>query len=374
MVNKKFAAISVLVGTVIGAGILGIPYVIMKSGFTFGLLNLIIVAAMIIITHLYLGEISLRTKTNHHLAGYAEKYLGKKGKYLMFFAFSFGAFAALLAYIIGESVSLSHLFFQTSQYSLLFGIGFWIFMSILTHLSIKALEEGEELGIGLIIILMAFIVIAFWNKIDVSNLTYLNMQNIFLPFGVILFAFLGFSAIPEIERILYRKQDKKLTKSVIIISNLVILAIYIIFTLIVLGSQGASTPQIATIALGKPFIILGILTMFTSYLAISFALIDTFRFDFNKTRKQAWIYTTIIPIILFVALSFIEGATFIKILGLGGAIAGGLTATLILAMVKQAKKKGNRKPEYQIPYSKLLTIILIILFAAGAIMEILNSL
>lgn len=372
--NKRLAAISVLIGTVIGAGILGIPYVVMKSGFAFGLLNIFLVAAMILITHLYLGEISLRTKTNHHLAGYAGKYLGKKGKYLMFFAFAFGAYAALLAYLIGESISFSHLFFQTSQYSLLFGIGFWILMTILTHQTIKALEEGEELGITLIIVMISFIIIFFWNKINVSNLTYLNMQNIFLPFGVILFAFLGFSAIPEIERILDKKQDKKLTKSVIIISNLTALAIYIIFTLIVLGAKGTATPQIATIVLGKPFIILGILTMFTSYLAISFALIDTFRFDFNKTKKQAWFYTTIIPIALFIILSFIEGATFIKVLSLGGVISGGMTAILILAMVKKAKLKGSRKPEYQIPYSKILTIILITLFVAGALLEIMNSL
>ena len=144
--TKAFTAISILIGTIIGAGILGIPYVVMKSGLSIGLMNLAIVAFLMIISTLYLGEISLRTKTTHQLSGYAAKYLGPRGKKIMFGAFAFGVYAALLAYLIGEGKSLSNLIFGSSAYSLEMGILFWIFLSFLTYRGLKALEEGESLG------------------------------------------------------------------------------------------------------------------------------------------------------------------------------------------------------------------------------------
>jgi amino acid permease len=356
---------------IIGAGILGIPYVIMKTGFAIGIAHIIIIAALMIITTLYLGEIALRTKAKHHLTGYAAKYLGKKGKLAMFIAMSFGIYAALLAYLIGEGESLSHLIFGTPQYALLLGIAFWVFLSALSYYGLKALEEGEIIGVAIILALVISITVYAWNKIDLNNLAYVNYSNIFLPFGVILFAFLGFAAIPEVERILGK--DRKLLKRTILLSNLLVLVVYTIFAAIVLGFKGSATPQIATLALGKPFILLGMITMFTSYLALSIALIDTIRFDFRKTKKKAWLYTIFIPLIIYVFLYLIKKTSFVKVLGVGGVISGGLTAILILLMVKSAKKKGDRKPEYSIPYSKILTYVLAAIFIIGAVLEIFYS-
>jgi heme/copper-type cytochrome/quinol oxidase subunit 2 len=71
-----------------------------------------------------------------------------------------------------------------------------------------------------------------------------------------------------------------------------------------------------------------------------------------------------------VFLYLIKKTSFVKVLGVGGVISGGLTAILILLMVKSAKKKGDRKPEYSIPYSKILTYILAAIFIIGAVLEI----
>jgi amino acid permease len=368
--SKTYVAIATLIGTIVGAGILGIPFVVMKSGFSIGIVHLIILTLVLTITTLYLGEIALRTKTNHHLSGYAQKYLGKKGKMIMFTAFSFGVYAALLAYIIGEGTSLSHLFFGSGDFTLHLGIAFWLILSGISYYGLKALEEGETIGIILVIILILSLAILYWNNLSIENLTYTNLEHVFTPFGVILFALLGFAAVPEIERILGK--DKHLTKRVIISSYVICFIIYTLFAILVIGTKGQATPEIATIALGKPFILLGILTMFTSYLALSMALIDTLRFDFRKTRKQAWLYTIFIPIILFILLEFLDIANFTTILGIGGVISGGLTAILILLMVKNAKRHGTEIPPYTIPYSPVLTWIFSAIFILGAIAEIIN--
>ncbi len=366
--TNKFPAFATLLGTIIGAGILAIPFAIMKSGFIIGLINLILVSGFILLIYLYLGEITLRTAKNHHIPGFAFRYLGKKAKIIAFFSTIFGIFSALTAYIIGEGESLSNLFFHSNQYSIYFAIGFWIILSTISFFGLKALEDFEEIGIMFVFILIVSLIFLFINKIDYYNLNYNELSNFFSPFGVILFAFLGFSAIPEIKRIL--DHDKKEMKKTIIISVISVLLIYIIFTLIVLGVNGINTPNIATIALGKPFILLGIITMFTAYLSNSNILIDTFVYDFKVKKIRAWLITTLSPLIIYLILISLKSASFVRIISIGGIISGGISSILILLIVKKAKKSCDRIPEYSIPYSKIIVIVIILLLILGMIFEI----
>ena len=122
--DKKFwAATFTLSGAVIGAGILGLPYVFSKSGFLIGLMWIMFLGVILILIKLALGEVALRTKGKHQLAGYAEKYLGKWAKRFMVFAVVFGIYSALLAYLIGEGESFSHLLFGHTNFALYFAIG-----------------------------------------------------------------------------------------------------------------------------------------------------------------------------------------------------------------------------------------------------------
>jgi len=366
--SKTFIASAALIGTIIGAGFLGIPYVIMKAGFFPGILIMLFVFAIMVITKLYFGEIILRTKTIHQEAGYAWLYLGEKGKFLMFLSMIFGIYSALLAYLIAEGQSLSFIFFGNLNYQIQFGLAFWFILSIFVYFGINSLKKGEPVGVILVFVMLISISVLLWNKIDASNLTYFNWSNSFIPFGVILFSFLGYSAIPEVRRII--GEEGKYMKRTIWIANTIALVCYLVFTFVVLGAKGFLTPQIATLALGKPFILLGIITMFTAYLSISIALTDMFAFDFRRSRTRAWLYTISVPVLLFLALEFFQSADFIKIINAGGILSGGLAAILIMLMVKNAKKMGTRKPEYEIPYSPLLTAALIIIFILAILLEI----
>ncbi|HLD37857.1 MAG TPA: aromatic amino acid transport family protein, partial [Candidatus Nanoarchaeia archaeon] len=115
--NKTFlAGISILIGTAIGAGVLGIPYVVAKSGFLIGAIHILLIGAIILLANLYLGEIVLRTKGKHQLGGYARKYLGKTGSFFMSFAIIFSVYSAIIAYLVGISGSFSFLFFGNFNY------------------------------------------------------------------------------------------------------------------------------------------------------------------------------------------------------------------------------------------------------------------
>ena len=368
--NKTFlAGISILIGTAIGAGVLGIPYVVAKSGFLIGAIHILLIGAIILLANLYLGEIVLRTKGEHQLGGYAKKYLGKTGGAFMSFAIFFSVYSAVLAYLLGISESFSFLFFGNFNYAILIGILFGVFMSYLLWRGLKALKTFEKFGVSAIFLLFILIIIFFLKKISFANLTAINTNFLFLPFGVVLFALLSFFALPEINFVL--KKDKILMKKILVFGTLITILFYVLFAFVVVGFNGVETPEIATVALGPIFIMLGIFTMFTSYLALGNALRDHLIYDFKFKRISSWILSSLIPIFLFLLVKISKYFTFTKILSIGGAVSGGIIAILIFLMSKKAKEKKERKPEYSIYINWFIIILLSLIFAAGIVREIL---
>ena len=131
------------------------------------------------------------------------------------------------------------------SYSLWFGIGFWVLMAILTLGGINRFKEIEPLAVIAVLVVTLILGVINFNNIHVGNLLYTNPAFAFLPFGVVLFAFLGVSSIPEMRRVLVG--NEKLMKKAIIVGSLIPLIVYVLFTTIVLGLYGAEVSQVATI-------------------------------------------------------------------------------------------------------------------------------
>jgi len=371
-----FKAIAMLCGTVIGAGVLGIPYVIAKAGFLVGMLSIVLLGLAVLALNLFIGEIVLRTPGNHQLPGYAEKYLGKWGKRIFMFSMFFGIYGALIAYLIGEGRALSAIF---GGNPLLFSLGFFVIVSFLVHKGLKTISKYEEVLVFLVLSLVIFIsVYAFFSgKFNFENLSSkFNLFNLFIPYGVILFAFVGGAAIPEMKECLIR--ERKLMKRSIIIGSLIPIIAYALFALIVVGINGINTTEIATIGLGEILgsgaLILGNLfaaiAMFTSFLTLALAMKEIYVFDYKMNSFLSWSLTVFIPLLIFLA-----GATsFIKVIGITGALAGGIDGALIVLMFWKAKKMGGRIPEYNLGKQKLLGLILMLVFVLGFIYQLLELL
>ncbi len=330
------------------------------------------------LTNLYLGEITLRTKGKHQLTGYAEIYLGKWGKKIMTFSMVFGLFGALIAYIIGVGTSLAQILPGTvGTYQLIF----WLIMAIMIYLGLRAVEESEFILGILIILVVAVIIIFSASSINLDNLASINLAKIFVPYGVILFAFMGFVSIPEAKEELEGK-EKKLKKA-IIIGFLIPISIYFLFSLISIGTIGLKyfnnlnpNERIATIALGNiigpHMIILGnifaVIAMTTSFLALGLAVKEMFIYDYKMKNWIAWLITMTVPYLIVL----LKVTNFIEVLALAGVVTGGLTASLILLMVNKAKKYGNRKPEYSIGINRWIITSLLLLFLFGAVYHFIN--
>ena len=369
--RKFFSTAFTLTGTIIGAGILGLPYVFAKAGFLIGLFWLIFLGLIMIFINLLLGEVTLRTKSIHQLPGYAEKYLGKNGKRMMLLSIIFGVYSALLAYLIGEGQSLSRLFFGSVEYAFFFGVGFWLLMTFLLQGDLGRLKKIEFWGVLAVIFALVFVFIFLVPDISKDNLTSVNMPEFFMPFGVVLFSLLGFMSIPELRREV--EDDKKMLKKAIIVGASIPIVLYLLFCFVFVGVLGKSVAEVATLSFsglfGKVLLLLGVFTMTTSFFVLSFSLKDYFIFDLKK-RKAAFLYVSIVPLLLYFLVTFFGLAGFIRVLGIGGAISGGIAGVLILIMNLKAKTKGDRKSEYSIPINWPIIILLSLLFLAGVLFEV----
>lgn len=366
MKTPFYSAIATLIGTTIGAGILAVPYVVNQAGLILGLTEILIIGLAIIVLNLYMGEITLRFREKHQLSGYAEKILGKTGKELMVIAMIVTIYGALTAYIMGVGISLGAVFGANPAF---FSIIFFIIGAFVIHNGLKMVEKTElVLMIGMLITVGVIIFSAFFSgKVNPANFTQNNFGNILLPFGVILFAFLGEAAIPEMR--LELEKNKKLFKKAIIASGVISILIYTLFAIAVVGVTGEQTTEVATVGLGQAFgqgmlvfaNLFAAIAMSTSFIALGLALKQVYEFDFGMSRTLAWALTVSLPIGLFL----MGALSFITIIGVVGGIAGGIQGILIINMHRKAKKKGDRKPEFSIFDKPAISLLIGTMFIVG---------
>ena len=132
--------------------------------------------------------------------------------------------------------------------------------------------------------------------------------------------------------------------------------------------------RIATIALSvyaNPTLglfanIFAIGTMFTTFLTLGIALMEMYEYDYHLKRNMAFALTLFLPL----GLALSGFTTFIATLGITGAIAGGIDGILIVLAYWKAKKLGDRKPEYSLKVSKLVGVVLILMFAVGILYQL----
>ncbi|MBU1198820.1 MAG: GerAB/ArcD/ProY family transporter [Nanoarchaeota archaeon] len=368
--KRLFIAVSTMVGCVIGAGILGIPYVIAKAGFLTGLINIVGIGLIIMLLHLYLGEVILRTKGKHQLTGYAEKYTGKIGKYFMFISMILLIYGALIAYTLGGGEALASIL---GWDVLLCSIIFFGILSWLIYIGLNAIEKSEAFVMPVIIIIVLLIFFLALPRINLINLSGLSFSKLLLPYGVVLFSFLGSAAIPEMKEEL--EKNKKQLKKAIIIGCTIPIIIYILFAFGIVGVLGSETHEIGALGLasilGEKMVFIGaifaLLTLATSFLALGLALKELFWYDYKLRKNTSWLLACFVPFILFLLIKVFHIASFVTILNITGIVSGTIIGILTVFMVFNAKKKGNRKPEYTIYINKFIGVLLILFYLIGAI-------
>ena len=368
-------AIAVMVGAIIGAGILGLPYVFSKVGFWAGSLILLIVTGIMALMKLMYGEVTLRTKGNHQLLGYTKIYLGNISKHLVSFLLVLHLNGALLAYFVGQGDVINAM---TGIPVLWSSLIFYILFSILLFIGLAIIKRMELLMSGIIILIVFIIGFLSIKHISLGNFTNFDLTNSFNTFGVLLFACSGSIAIPEIRLLLKRKEF--LMRRAILFGVLIPPVVYFLFSFLVLSVTGTNVTEIATIGLGqvigsKMILVANLFaffTMGTSFLTIGLALKETYQFDYKVTHFFSWLLAVMVPL----GLLFLIKNSFTYILGLVGGLAVAGEGIAMVLIYFKARKLGKRKPEYVIPEwlgngAGIVLIIAFILSIGYTLMEVL---
>ncbi len=359
---REIYAIATLSGTIIGVGIFSLPYITLKVGFWVMLGYFFVLGSLVILIHSFFGEISLKTPDLKRLPGFAKIYLGPSGEFFAYLSIILGIFGALLAYLIIGGEFLTQLlspFFGGNQ--MLYTILYFAIGAVLIFFGIKAVAKVEFWGLILFLIILLTVFLKGQSFIVAENLfPKPNWSFFFLPYGLILFSLWGAALIPEIEEML--RGRKAALRWIIPVSILIPMIVYLFFIYLILGITGPQTTQSALSGIESVLgdgivsllIFFGLLTTFTSFIAIGLTLKKVFWYDLKFKRNLAWIITCFVPLFLFL----IGIKQFIPVISFVGAITIGIEGILILLMYQKIKPKT------------ILAYPLILIFLAGIIYEI----
>ncbi len=368
-------AIFTLVGSIVGAGILGIPYLMSKAGFLTGLLIILLIVAFFIYTYLNLGEIILRYEGEHQLPGLVGMYLGQNGKSIMFIAMLMAAYGSLVSYYIasGDAVVslLSHYFNLQGIFGepLFYSSLFFVLASLVILKGMNIIEDFELVITGLIILTVVFIFGLSFRGIDSSNLGQFSLTTLHIPYGGIFFALMGFNAIPEAIRMLHRRV--RYVPIVLILGVLIPAILYITFAVAIVGVMGPETQELGILGmdtvLGPVAIIAGnifiLFSVTTSFLAIGFAQKNVFSLDYNLPDLFSWFLACAIPFLVFLSIRNVAG--FVDVMSITGSIFGGVLVGLVLIISYLSKNKSRKDAPYNIPMNLPVLIILLSLLVFG---------
>lgn len=375
--NPFVLALTTLIGTIIGAGIFAMPYVLAQSGAIPFLIYFFVLAGVVWLLHLLVGEIALRTKESHRLIGYGKIYFGSRGKTFFTFTTVFSVVGALLAYVVIGGTFLHVLISPFNGLSAeTASIAFWAVLSFFIIRGINTISKTELIMNIALFGAVALILSITLPELDSSNLVVIGNANIFLPFGVLLFAFAGWNAIPEIAELFKKKSEKRNLDNVIAWAAIATLVVYGLFAFSIVGVTGANTSDDALSALlpmfGDKLIALGaffgLISIAASYLVLGNYLKNSLRYDYGMRYSIAAAIAILAPIILFAA----GIREFVAILAVVGGVATALEGMGIIVMHRKAQQKSERDPEYRIRLPKIIGAIIILLFLAGAILELIG--
>lgn len=367
-----FESIALIISGTVGAGVLGIPYAVAQSGLRVGMVYILVLGLLMMGLNLMVGEIAVRTRGTFQLVGLAKRYLGRVGEVAMSIVFYSLLFGVLVIYIIGEGETLAALFGGSPfEWSLVF----FTVGALLVAFGLKTVKTVELFLTAGILAVLVLIAALSAGHVNTSYWGHLDLVHLLLPYGVILFAFHGATAVPEVHSTLIHREG--MFKKAIVISGVTIISIYLLFALVVVGVTGLETTEIATIGLGNelgPLMFIfgnafAFFAMATSFLLTGVALRDSLTWDHKLSPAVSTLITLVIPFLVFL----LGIRSFIAAIDIVGGVFVSIEVLLVLLMYWKATQHGDIEPgKYKLHHVALLGAVLAFVFAVGAVYSVWN--
>ena len=322
-----------IAGTMIGAGMLGIPLVTAAAGFWPGFLTTCLVWLFMFATGLIFLEVTLWLPDGHHILSISHHFLGGWGKLLSGVMFIFLYYCLMIAYFAAGAPLLGEAFggrLDGWKSFALFGSIFGFIVAI-----------GPK-SIDRVNILMSIAMIGSWflligigaSDVEIERINFTRFSSMFLAMPVLFSAFGFHNVIPSLCS--YLKRDRKALRLSIFLGSFLPLLVYLVWQWLIIGSvpreaifmgyqQKTSVMTLFQTDTGqKMFVFIGrffaFFAIITSLLGVSFSMVDFlgdgFRISERKGAKRLLLtFITFFPPFVF---SLLNPHIFTTALGVAG--------------------------------------------------------
>jgi amino acid permease len=373
--NHFWLATVTLIGTIIGVGIFGVPYAISQVGVVLALVYLVILGGIQLLQSLFMAEAAMAHKGKIRIIGLAGRYIGPRARHVAAIATVLGFWGGLIAYIVVGGTFLHFIFSPIfGGTPILYQIGWGLAGGAVVYFGMHLVEKVNfisSVALGITMLLLIALAVRF---VDIGNLPAFASGDLFLPYGVILFALGGVSAVSEMEDMMEGRHRG--FRKAIVVGSLIATVLTALFAFAIYGATGASTTQDAVFGLkavmGNGITLFaaafGFLAVATSYFIIALGLKSSFEYDYKMHRLPAWAMSCLVPL----ALVLIGVSNFISIIGFTGAVFGGITAVIVAWLYIEVTKKkllGNRALGIPLYWAYISIVVLLL----GAAYEVISS-
>ncbi|KAA0205664.1 hypothetical protein EDM68_05005 [Candidatus Uhrbacteria bacterium] len=324
-----------MVGTIIGAGIFGLPAAFARVGFIPGTLLFFGLAVAVTATHLILAEQMLATGHIQRLAGVARRGLGEFAFEVTSLTYPLGILAANYAYIIlgGEFLAVMARGFGFDMPVPLWQILFWVGGAVTVLFGLKHVARVESYATAALILAIGIALLVAWSVADVRQVATATWRDWHLPFGVFLFSLSGMTVVGEVVDIAGRRRRE--TYLALTAGTLFSAVLSWAFGVsIFFAAHGYPVRDAADIVSVLPSSaawlvpLLGFLAVATSYITTAEDLRATFEHDHKWKPYVAMAVTLLTPLVLLAVLS----RNFIATIGFIGSIFIGINGLVIAAL------------------------------------------
>ncbi|PIT92743.1 MAG: hypothetical protein COU08_01085 [Candidatus Harrisonbacteria bacterium CG10_big_fil_rev_8_21_14_0_10_42_17] len=363
--------VSILSGTIIGAGIFSLPFIFQRAGFFLGFIFLLLATVAYILLYLMYADVIIATPGHHDFVGYADRYGGTFLYWVSIFIAVVQMIFVLTAYLV-----------LAGSFFILIGIGesstfnavlFWMVGSVLFFINLRRIAFIELIITSAIIAIIALLFILGIQRSAPISFFGAPRSFSFFPLAPILFSLAGRTAIRSVVDYLNPRKGTRFVshiRRVIVFGTLVPAFVNLVFVIGVLSLTPIITddavrgligfiPESILIAVG----FLGVFSLLSSYGVIGINIGDILRYDL---RLPLFMRISIVlggPLVLY----FLGFKNFLVLVSFIGGVFLALEAFVIMYLWFKARSKTNTI----FPYRKGVAVgFIFLIFSIAFIAEL----
>ena len=353
---------AIVAAATVGDGVFALPFVFYSAGWLVGLFYLIVLAAFVSAAHVVYLKTLEKIGEKERLLGLVRRYFGRSGFWIGFVAIVLGLLLTLVAYLILGTQFVRLAFPSVPAGAAIFL--FWLVTAIPIFLSDRRAVGLELAGIACTSAIIIFIFASAWPAVTFAGVPAASAHNLFLPFGVVLFALAGWTSVEPA----YESRKKFGAASdpwrALATGSFAAAFLYLLFIAGILGSAPAITPDTVSGLAAWPIwkkeivAIFGLLAIATIYLPISHEIKNVLQKDLGWNGTAARFAVLLLPLV-FIGFGLHD---FLVVAGVVGGVFIGAQYILIISVGRRALALSAAK--------KFFLDLVAVVFAVAAVYEV----